>query len=65
MAWLIALPILIVAMCLLYALVYSLLYERNKSLLLKEKYRKKHQQEVDFNAQKQIKNSISNAPNEN
>ena len=41
MAWLIALPILIIAMCLLYALVYSLLYERNKSLLLEEKYRKK------------------------
>lgn len=42
MAWLIALPILIIAMCLLYALVYSLLYERNKPLLLKEKYRKRH-----------------------
>ena len=42
MAWLIALPILIIAMCSLYALMYSLLYERNKPLLLKEKYRKKH-----------------------
>ena len=42
MAWLIALPILVIAMCLLYALMYSLLYERNKALLLKEKYRKKH-----------------------
>lgn len=42
MAWLIALPILVIALCLLYALIYSLLYERNKSLLLKEKYRKKH-----------------------
>ena len=42
MAWLIALPILVIAMCLLYALMYSLLYERNISLLLKEKYRKKH-----------------------
>ncbi|WP_267865589.1 hypothetical protein [Limosilactobacillus reuteri] len=42
MALLIGLPILIIAMCLLYALVYSLLYERNEPLLLKEKYRKKH-----------------------
>lgn len=42
MAWLIALPILVIAMCLLYALMYSLLYERNKPLLLKQKYRKKH-----------------------
>ena len=33
-------------MCLLYALVYSLLYERNKPLLLKEKYRKKHWKEM-------------------
>ncbi|MCU4690971.1 hypothetical protein [Limosilactobacillus reuteri] len=42
MALLIGLPILIIAMCLLCALVYSLLYERNKPLLLKPKYRKKH-----------------------
>lgn len=42
MARLIALPILIIAMCLLYALTYSLLYERDRPLLFKKKYQKKH-----------------------
>lgn len=42
MTFLIGLPILIIALCLLYATVYSLLCERNEPLLLKKKYRKKH-----------------------
>lgn len=42
MAFMIGLPILIIALCLLYAVAYSLIYERNEPLLLKPKYRKKH-----------------------
>ncbi|WP_323082776.1 hypothetical protein [Limosilactobacillus reuteri] len=42
MTWLITLPILVIAGCLLYAVIYSLLYERNEPLLLKPKYRKKY-----------------------
>lgn len=42
MAFLIGLPFLVIALCLLYATVYSLLYERDRPLLLKSKYRKRH-----------------------
>lgn len=42
MALLISLPFLVIAICLLGALTYSWLYERDKPLLLKPKYRKKH-----------------------
>lgn len=42
MAFLIGLPVMIIAGCLLYATIYSLLYERDRPLLLKFKYRKKH-----------------------
>lgn len=42
MAFLITLPVLIIALCLLYALVYSSFYERDRPLFLKPKYRKQH-----------------------
>ena len=51
MALLISLPFLVIAVCLLCAMIYSLLYERNKPLLLKEKYRKKHCKEMLKNEQ--------------
>ena len=42
MTFMIGLPILIIVLCLLYAVGYSLIYEWNEPLLLKPKYRKKH-----------------------